>query len=193
MYMQFYKHRSVFVFYVLIFTLSIASIGGALKVAFALSDSNLTREEASNTMTFNGYSEKYTFHYPDTWNVHETPNMSYVRLENINVRELNLLSKGERNQYFKIEVVELPANGLSLDEWVERQNIRSYWLSKILEKANLEISGHPAIYQLEQFGSLISPVFFIKKGGYVYIINPSNNDESHKPVIDDFLKSFKFN
>lgn len=143
---------------------------------------------------YTNHTGKYTTHYPREWRAYEIPSMSYVRFENIDADSLNSLSPSERNNYFKIEVVTLPnQNNLSINEWVEKQNTTSYPLPKVLEQRDIEVAGLPAIYQVEQFGSLIHPAVFILKDQSIYIINIFPTYESHKEVVDDFIKNFQFN
>lgn len=139
-------------------------------------------------------AQKFSVRYPSSWRAYEIPSMSYVRFENMDADSLNSLPQSERNNYFKIEVVTLPnPNNLPLHDWVQKQNTTSYPLPKVLEQRNIEVAGQSAIYQIEQFGSLIHPAVFIMKDRSVYIINILNDDESHRSTIDDFIKNFQFN
>ena len=118
--------------------------------------------------------------------------MSYTRLENLDARQLDTLPTDIQRQYFKIEVVILPVEGLSLSEWVHKQNTTSYPLPKVLEQHDIKVAGQPAIYQVEQFGTFVHPVVFIKKDEHIYLLNISSGGDEHKPTIDTFLKQFTF-
>jgi hypothetical protein len=135
---------------------------------------------------------KFAFRYPSDWHTYEVPSISYVRVENIDSRTLKFLTNSEREKYFKIEVVVLPSGGLSLNKWVEKQNTTSPPLPKILEQKEIEVAGHPAIYQLEQFGTHVSPAIFVAREDHVYIINPSSNKPEFREAISTFLANFAF-
>lgn len=131
----------------------------------------------------------YTFAVPEGWDVYQIPSMSYQRVESFDARRITEENSGD---YVKIEIVALPANGLSLEAWVQRQNTESYPLPTVLEQKQVEVAGEPALYQLEQFGSSVSQAYFILKGDRVYLIIPSSADERFSATIRAFVASFAF-
>lgn len=148
------------------------------------------------TSEFDSYQKEnsqYNFKYPPTWKIKEIPTMAYLRVENMDSDTLNSLPKEARKDYFKIEVVTLPSKGLSLNDWVQKQNTTSYPLPKVIEQKNIEVAGQPAIYQIEQFGSFMHPAVFIKKGENIYILNISSMDEKFKEQVEEFINNFQFN
>lgn len=153
----------------------------------------VTEWDSKTLTTYSRDNTTYSFKHPDTWRVNEIPSMSYVRVENIDARTLDTLSRDVRDQYFKIEVVTLPRNGLSLNDWVEKQNTTSYPLPTVLEQKNIEVAGQPAIYQVEQFDSFVHPAVFVEKGDNVYIINISSNEGKYRTTVEEFIKGFSFN
>ena len=146
----------------------------------------------NETLAIYDRKEQYVFRYPSNWHIYEIPSMSYVRVENRDARTLGFLSNSENKQYFKIEVVTLPAQGLSLDEWVKRQNETSHPLPNVLERKEIRVTGHPAIYQLERFGAHVSPAIFVANEDLIYIINPSSNKPEFEGIISIFLDNFVF-
>lgn len=159
---------------------------------------NDSHQESQNafedTLELNEFAHaKYAYatKYPKAWNMHDIPSMSYTRFEN-KVISSDLHDHADASDYFKIEVVVLPRNGMFLDEWVRNQNTTSYPLPEVHEQQVIEVDGNKAIYQIEQFGNLVKPAIFIEKGEYVYIINPSNNKRENKAVLNLFLRDFKF-
>lgn len=140
---------------------------------------------------FTGIDTGYTFQRPEGWNVYRIPGMSYERVENIDARTWDTLSQEQRQNYFKIEIVVLPRNGLSLHEWIAKQNTY-YPRPKVLEQKAMKVAGQFAVYQLEQFGSLVHPVIFIQKDDKIYLLNISNTYEKFQDKIDEFIENFKF-
>lgn len=147
----------------------------------------------SPLVTYNDEKLGYTLTKPASWNVHTIPSMAYMRIENLDPNSLSSLPIEVARQYFKIEVVVLPADGLSLNDWVDRQNTTSYPLPKIVAQTPTVVGGEVAVYQFEQFGSFVHPVVFIKKNDQIYLINISSNSNVFKAVTDAFLKNFSFN
>lgn len=144
-------------------------------------------------VSYNSQNIDYAFKYPSTWNVYEIPGMSYLRVENIDARKLGQYSKNIQNQYFKIEVIKLSSDGLSLKDWVNRQNTTSYPLPKVISQENIEVAGYPAIYQIEQFGSLVHPAIFVSKGDSVYILNILSSDAKYDQVVEEIINNFEIN
>lgn len=133
----------------------------------------------------------YSFKRPAEWRVYQVPSMSYARLENANAAQWDSLSDTQRSNYFKIEVVVLPRNGFSLQEWVRRQNTTEP-RPNVLEQKDIEVAGYPALYQLEQFGSLVHPAVFIQKDDKIYILNISGTYGRFQKEIEDFITNFEF-
>ncbi len=155
-----------------------------------------TVQSADERVEFRKTNYNFTFQYSPQWNVYEIPGMSYLRVENFDIRALDALPFEQRRErskdYFKLEIVVLPSEGLSLSEWVQNQNNSSVPLPKVLEQTNTEVAGYPAIYQIEQFGSLIHPVIFVLKDEHIYLFNLSGTYESFKPFADEIIESFQF-
>lgn len=150
-------------------------------------------EVADSTRTYASERFGYELTYPKGWKVYEIPDMSYVRFENIDAHTLDSLSKAKQSEYFKIEVVVLPAHNLPLDEWVDRQNTTSYPIPKVLEQETIDVAGYKGMYQMEQFGSMVHPVVFVLKDDRIYLFNISPNYKSYELEIEAFLRDFKFN
>lgn len=179
---------------IIILTLCVA-VGGVLFSA-AKSNAYFWSDELIGKnvelVSYENAEGSYTFKHPALWNVYAVSSMSYMRLENLEAQSLESQPKDIQRQYFKIEMVKLSAKGLPLDEWVTRQNTTSYPLPKVVEQRNIEVDGHPAIYQVEQFGSFVHPVIFIEKGNFVYILNISSAADVFEPLIKEFIENFSF-
>lgn len=132
----------------------------------------------------------YSFRSPEGWNVSQAPVMGYTRVENFKSENVTDRNEGD---YFKIEVVALPSDGLGLNEWVERQVTTSYPLPVVQERGEMEIAGQRAIHQVEVFGSNTARVFYVAKGGTIYIIAASRAEDKYKVVVDEFIANLNFN
>jgi len=140
-----------------------------------------------------GQNPDFSFKKPSSWHVYEILDRSYVRVENLDGRSFKTLPAEIQRQYFKIEVVVLPnPSGLSLSDWVFKQNTTSYPLPRVLSQQSVEVAGQPAVYQIEQFGTLIHPVVFLQKDERIYILNISSRDERFKLATEKFIHNFEF-
>lgn len=136
-----------------------------------------------------------SFSYPKGWEIQEhiINSIPYIRVEKTEARGFGIHSP--RRDHMKVEILVFPNNGLSLDEWVDKQNQRSQPGQIIIERKEIEVSGERGIYQLEEYTNYkhISPAVFVAKEDKVYIINFSNNRVENGKIINGLIASFKFN
>lgn len=187
--------QSVFVFFVFGFTFLIASASSLIispelmtKTVEEVTDFGIETDKHSSSKA------NISFSYPKGWEMQDRVinSIPYIRVEKTDARGFGIHSP--RHDHMKMEILAFPNNGLSLNEWVDKQNQRSQPGQIILERKEIEVAGERAIYQLEEYTDYkhVSPAVFVAKGDKVYIINFSNNNVENEKIINGFIASFKF-
>ncbi|MEK7612160.1 MAG: hypothetical protein AAB407_02370 [Patescibacteria group bacterium] len=146
-------------------------------------------------------SSEYSFQYPSTWFVNDTPSgvRSFVSTTITNYDEAfygSINNKPDYTTLSKITIVKLPKDkNQSFSAWLDAYIAlgKADWGTTVLSAEPISVDGYDAMLHTEQLGSLPSPVVYIHKGNFVYIVIGGAFDEKLNAVFYQLVETFHFN
>lgn len=150
-------------------------------------------------VTFIPRSKEISFRYPKNWFVEDrsdiNPGIEARIIAVLRSFKPNVLvdSPDATGNYFGVQIVKMPNHDrLSLNTWVIGYTKNSPTGPIVLNQFPTAVDGFDAIYNVEEVLGRSSPVIYIDRGEYIYIVGASSLNDEFKPVFEEFMNSFHF-